>query len=107
MRKQYSEAQRRALFEEQKRTGQALGVVAKRLGIGKATAYQWAQQNKGTPSKATALSKVSFARVVRAMPVSWLLVEVEQLAVLAYPGTLTAAKHLRRVVRVLSGEDLA
>lgn len=103
MRKRYSEAQRRALFEEQKRTGQSLGVVAKRLGIGKATAYQWAQQNKGTASKATALSKVSFARVVRATPVSWLLVEVGQAAV-RVPRDFDG-EHLRRVVRVLTGED--
>ena len=105
MRKRYSEAQRRALFEEQKRTGQALGVVAKRLGIGKATAYQWAQQNMRTAGKATALSKVSFARVVRAMPVSWLWVEVGQVAV-RVPWDFDG-EHLRRVVRVLTGEDLA
>jgi len=51
MTKRYSEAKRRALFKEQKRTRHALGVVAKLLCIGKAAAYPWAQRNKRTVGK--------------------------------------------------------
>ena len=102
MTKRYSEAQRRSVFEEQKRTGQPLRVVAKRLGINEATAYQWARQNKGRAGRPTALTKVSFAQVVRAAPVSWLVVEVGRAAI-RVPREFNA-EHLSRVVQALSGE---
>jgi transposase-like protein len=102
MTKRYSEAQRRSLFEEQKRTGQPLRVVAKRLGNNEATAYQWARQNKRRPGRSTALARVSFAQVVRATPVSWLVVEVGRAAI-RVPRDFDA-EHLCRVVQALSGE---
>ncbi len=102
MNQRYSEAQRRGLFEEQQRTGESLRAVARRLGIHEAAAYEWARQNKRGAGKATPLTRVSFAQVVRATPVSWLVVEVGRVAI-RVPREFDA-EHLRRVVQALSGE---
>jgi len=102
MNQRYSEAQRRHLFEEQQRTGEPLRVVAKRQGIHEAAAYEWARRRKLDARKATTVSAVNFAQVVRAAPTSWLVVEVGR-AVIRVPSGFDA-EHLRQVVRALSEE---
>ena len=102
MNQRYCEAQRRHLFEEQQRTGEPLRAVARRLGIHEAAAYECTRRKKLDASKPTPLTAVSFARVVRATPTSWLVVEVAR-AVIRVPKGFEA-EHLCQVVQPLSEE---
>lgn len=102
MSQRYTEAQRRNLFEEQQRTGEPLRAVARRLGIHEAAAYQWAHENKERAAKATSVSGVKFAQVVRATAASCLVVEVGRATIRVPRGF--DAEHLREVVQALSEE---
>ena len=100
MNQRYSEAQRRQLFEEQQWTGEPLRAVARRLGIHEATAYAWERRKKLDAIKPTPVTAVRFAKVVRAAPSSWLVVEVGR-AVIRVPRGFDA-EHLFQVVQALN-----
>jgi transposase-like protein len=102
MSQRYTEAQRRNLFEEQRRSGEPLRAVARRLGIHEAAAYQWARDNKSRVTKPAPVIGVQFAQVVRASTVSGLVVEVGR-ATIRVPRDFDA-EHLRQVVLALSEE---
>jgi len=93
MRKQYTAEQREKLIAEV-RAGEAVSVVAKRMGVTSSSAYLWMK------AAAPASTAPMFARVVPAR-VSSLRLQVGRAAVVVEAGF--DAELLRQVVAALSG----
>jgi len=103
MRQRYSDAQRNEFFEEQKRTGEPLRAVARRLGIHEAVVYKWVKQRKQARGRPAPVSTVSFAQVVRSTPTACLVVQVGQASIRVPPEF--DEEHLVRVVQALALEQ--
>lgn len=96
MRKRYTAEQRERLIAEV-RAGEAVPVVAARMGVGASAAYLWIKE-------ARAASKPTFAKLVPAStPLSSLVLEVGRTRVRVEAGFDAAL--LRQVVAALSSES--
>ena len=106
MRRRYSERDRERFLAEMRRTGDAVGAVARRVGISNSTAYRWWEAERGAHSDKTSAA-IQFATLVRSSSVAavgsrGLVVTVGSARVAVEPGF--DARLLRSVVAALSEE---